>query len=220
MCQGSFDVLLPIGGLVRANLARPKTASYLLSSGSITATRVVGMASKRRATLDEARIARDLGAPDRSEEDALRWGLELAFGLQGDSWLSDDEDPEELLQTNLTGVIPVVLAGAPPIGDRRANTQEGMQWLLQKLQRRKELPATAKILQITTSIYWIANHIAIRTVVPDSISLTTIGYLEDLAPPPRQRFFSQHYLQEIKATLEALPALARWADRTGAPFVN
>jgi hypothetical protein len=148
-----------------------------------------------------------MGVPEDSEQDALRFGLERAFKLDPSAWgLFSDH---ETLWVNRTGIVPIVLGGAPvdSVTKKRPNTGQIFEWLLEVF----HLPADSSILQITTSIYWIANQIALRTTAPRAMKVTTIGQRSNLHNGPVQTFRSQHYLQEIKAVIDYLPQLHAWA---------
>ena len=73
------------------------------------------------------------------------------------------------------------------------------------------LLAGGRVLQVTTSIYWIANQIDARITLPDDVEVHTAGYRQSITPFPQQTFTPQHYLQEIKAAVDALPRLLAWA---------
>lgn len=205
---GHFDAVLPIGGLLRANLARPATAARLVSHGAITTNKVVGLSGEREMTPSEMTLAERLGLEVASEAEALQAGLTAAFSLGATAWENHHIDGGRIA-TNRTGPIPVHLSVAPltPAG-RRPTTGEALTWM----QQQDVLAESNSVLQITTPIYWIANHISVRTTIPSEITLTTIGYDQDLAPGSPQRFRSQHYLQEIKAAIDALPTLTTWAE--------
>lgn len=208
--SGTFDVVVAIGGLVRANIARPATAAALLADEVIGADYVVGLGGQRDTSPAERELAQAMGVPADSEPAALRYGLEQAFGLAADSWEPVDGQPE--LWISCDARIPVVFGVAPvnPDTGRRATTGDIFQWLLRVF----HLPTSSAILQITTSIYWIANQIALRTSAPRSMMVATTGQRDNLHNGPPQVFRAQHYLQEIKAVLDYLPKLDHWANVT------
>lgn len=205
--SGNFDVIAPIGGLVRANIARPATAAALLEDGAVTTDYVVGLAGLRQTTDTERKLSIEMGVPANSEQDALRFGLEQAFKLDPNAW--SVLNGHETLWVNQTGNVPVLLGGAPvdSATGNRATTGQALKWLLGVF----HLPADSSILQITTSIYWIANQIALRTSTPRAMKVMTVGQRGNLHNGPVQMFRSQHYLQEIKAVIDYLPKLHEWA---------
>lgn len=208
---GHFDVVLPIGGLLRANLARPATAARLLTHNIVTTRKVIGLTGHRQMTPSEMTLAQRLHLNVTTEAEALQTGLTKAFDLDSSAW-KDQHTDGGLITTNHAGTTPVHLSVAPlTASGKRPTTGEAIAWM----QRQGILAGSASILQITTPIYWIANHISVRTVISPEITLTTIGYDQDLSSGSAQSFRSQHYLQEIKAVVDALPRLATWANRDG-----
>jgi hypothetical protein len=201
--NGHYDVVMPIGGLVRANLARPTAAAAWLKSGLVTTDLVVGLAADRAFLDKEEALAKQLGVPYKNEPDSLRYGLEKAFDLDPSAWADDQPG----VAVNSTGPVLTRFATAPLIGDRRANTAEAAEWY----RGHGLLPATGSLLVVATPIYWIASHIAFRTTVDPALRVTTTGSGEEHAPSPRQIFRSQHYLQEIKASMDMLPRIEKWA---------
>ena len=206
--RGSFDAVVPIGGLVRANLTRPATAAALLADGTLTAPLVIGLTGDRTTSPQETQLARELRAPDTTEQDAMRAGLERSFGLTSNAWEAREGGPGDL-HSNTSGSVPVLLGVAPrdPVTGRRVNTGQAFAWLLAL----HVLPAAAAVVQVTTSIYWIANQIDLRTAAPSTMSVTTTGALDRVQAGPAQVFRSQHYLQELKSAVDALPRLQKWA---------
>jgi hypothetical protein len=205
---GDFEIVAPIGGMLRANLARPATAAALIAEGNVRTERVIGLAGRRPMTVAELNLAATLEIPTRTEEDTLRLGLERAFQLDPSGWAR--VSGAGFLERHQASAGPDVFLSVAPVDDkgRRATTEQ----VVKAIVASRQLPQNASILQITTSIYRIANHIAFRTEVPRSMQVTTIGYREDLQPGPRQQFFPQHYLQELKAAIEQLPRLQEWTE--------
>ena len=204
--SGHYQVVAAMGGLVRANIARPATAAALILDGTITADCVLGLAGERSTSRLERNLALDMGVPPDSEQDALRFGLERAFKLDPNLWSPRTDAPS--LFENVAGTLPIIFGAAPRISGtgRRATTGEAFEWLLQLF----EMPPNSSVLQITTNIYWIANQIALRTNAPRRMRVSTIGQRESLHGGPVQQFRAQHYLQELKAVLDYLPKLEQW----------
>ncbi len=201
---GAYDAVVPIGGLIRANIGRPASVARWLQHGLSTGA-VLGLASERVSSRGEADLARSMGLPDRSEQDALRYGLEQAFHLDPHAWMLSGDN----LWKQDECVPPMALAVVRPSSDgRRATTEQGVRWALLTtgfLER-------STVLLVSSTIYWISNQISARIVLPDSTSIATTGYEMADAPGPPIVFASQHYLQEIKAAVDALPKLWRWAQ--------
>ena len=208
--QGEFTVVMPIGGLLRANLSRPQYAADLLARGEITAEMVVALASQRATSRAEQARARALDAPGHSEEAALAFGMERAFGL----------DPGDWSPTNSAGLVrgpdhdgASVFMGTAPASSshgRRATTGEAFAWLLTT----SLLPDDSSVLQITATHCWLANHVALLTTAPRSMRVRTVGSRMTTEGPAR----SQIYLQEMKALVDCLPGLRTWAARVPVAF--
>ena len=203
LVDSKYDLVIPIGGLVQANIGRPASVAKWIREGLETHS-VLALASDRTTSPREAELAVQLGIPSATEQDALRFGMEIAFALDPDNWLVIDQG----LTRQYVDNIPVDFAIAPPkISGRRATTEEGLRWTLAKMEPGQRTSA----LLVTTSIYWIANQISARIALPRETVVTTCGYCMELAPGPLREFKAQHYLQEIKAAVDALPKLRDWA---------
>lgn len=203
--HGPFTVVMPIGGLLRANLARPAYAADLLARGLITAEMVVALASERRTSPEERERARALDAPEGSEQAALAFGMERAFGFGPGDW-SPTEAPGVMQAPDHDGV--GLFMGAAPANQvlgRRATTGEAFAWLLATAL----LPDNSSILQITATHCRLANHVALLTTAPTTMRVQTVGRPVMTGGPVR----SQHYLQEMKAFVDYLPGLRTWATR-------
>lgn len=199
-----YDAIVPIGGLVRANVGRPATVAAWMKGGLQTDV-VLGLAADRTCSPAERQLAELAGVPQDTEQDALRHGLELAFDLRPGAWKQQAAG----LSANDTAEVPVLLGVAPPLPNRRrANTGESFAWVRDQT----GLLGGGRVLQVTTSIYWIANQIDARITLPDDVEVHTAGYRQSVTPFPPQRFAPQHYLQEIKAAVDALPRLLAWAE--------
>ncbi len=203
--EKEYDLIIPIGGLVQANIGRPASVARWMREG-MEADSVLALASDRKSSPREAELAKQLGIPSATEQDSLRFGLEIAFSLDPNNWETD----ERVLARQYFGDTPIELAIAPPgKSGRRATTEEGLRWALEQMEPTHRTSA----MLVTTSIYWIANQISARIALPTGVEVTTCGYDMKLAPGPVKNFKAQHYLQEIKATVDALPKLRDWASR-------
>jgi 8-oxo-dGTP pyrophosphatase MutT (NUDIX family) len=205
-----YDAVVPIGGLVRANVGRPATVAAWLRAGLSTAA-VLGIGGVRATSAAERETAERLGLPGDSEQSALRRGLELAFDLDPHGWTT--RRPGLDLTMSPTG-LPILLGVAPLNADgSRVNTGQAMTWALDQV----DLLSDGRVLQVTTSIYWIANQIDTRIALPRQVTLHTRGYDTGLVPGATPTFQPQHYLQEIKAAVDALPRLQAWAEQPSLP---
>ncbi len=220
MANGDFDAVIVLGGLVRANLNRPQSAAALLSSGRITTPLVVGLAGDRDASPQEAALARQLGAPDDTELAALTFGMGSAFGVAPDQWIpvADGSGGNGLRAVGPDGLELLVVSAPVVAPGKRAGAAAAFEWFA----RSSGLVTDAsRILSITTPIYWIQNHIDLLerlAKVGSAAQLVTAGGGIDVVPDPlRQTYLSQHYLQEIKSAIDALPRLIDWSGSVHQP---
>ncbi len=216
MAGGAFDAVIVLGGLVRANLNRPESAASLLSSGRISTQLVVGLAGDRDASPQEAALARELGAPDDTEMAALTFGMGSAFGIAPDKWMPVSDGGAG---TGVSAIRPdgleLLVVSAPVVAPgKRAGAAAAFEWFARSSGR---VADASRILSITTPIYWIQNHIDLLerlAKVGSGARLVTAGGGVDVVPVElRQTYLSQHYLQEIKSAIDALPRLMAWADQ-------
>jgi hypothetical protein len=206
--RGRYDAVIPIGGLVRANIGRPLSVARWASDG-LDPVQVIGLASARTTSPREREQAQAHGVPAETEQASLRFGLEQAFDLDPESWV--ERVPGVLYTSDASDCpFPVSLVVAPEEAGRRANTAEGLRRVL----RSPGLEVGNTVLQVTTSIYWIANQISARTTLDPSVRVETAGYDMQIPGWDPLGFTAQHYLQEVKAALDALPVLLQWADTT------
>lgn len=206
--HGEYDLVVVLGGLIRANVNRSALAASLLSGGSVRAPQVTGLAGVRELGPGELDLARGLGCPFSTEQDSLAWGLQQAFGTKGSAWSAASPGIISLSET--TG--PLVTCGtAPTPGTKgRADTQSAFQWLLDAVPG--ITTSASRVLCVTSAIYWIDGHIRLLTQLPTGCELVTTGTAGGNENPLlAQTYLSQQYLQEIKSAINALPGLLSWA---------
>ncbi len=214
LARGHVDAVIPIGGLLRANLLRPAYAAHLLASGDVTAQMVIGLASERATSAAEKQHAKELSAPAATEEAAVEFGMERAFGFESRDWLRT-QAPGLKKGPSRKGV--ALFAGsAPPSGvsGQRATTGEAVAWLLTT----SVMPTQASVLQITATHCWLAGHVAMLTRLPHGSTVQTVGLprgFDGTSQRPPDEMGSQRHLQEMKSFVDALPGMRAWASSAG-----
>lgn len=209
--EGRFDHILVLGGLIRANVNRPCTAAELLAAGQVSAPSVIGLAGERAFSPIESALADGLGCPERSEQGSLRWGLARAFGTSDSTWTTTDSPALDEL-TDVPSGVRVRCGAAPAHDGTRVHTGSAFSWLVSR--GASLVQPGSRLLSVTTAIYWIDGHIRLLTQMPEDSHLVTTGTpASNTDPLLQQTYRSQHYLQEVKAALDALPRLMDWAAR-------
>lgn len=212
--RGPVDAVIPIGGLLRANVSRPAYAAHLLATGDVTAQMVIGLASERSTSAAEKQQARELSVPPATEQAALEFGMERAFGFNSRDW-SRTHAPGMKQGPTKHGV--ALFAGsAPPsaLSGQRATTGEAVTWLLTT----SVMSAQASVLQITATHCWLAGHVAMLTRLPHGSGVQTVGLppgFDAIVQRSPEEMGSQRYLQEMKSFVDALPAMRAWASSAG-----
>jgi len=175
----------------------------------VQAASVVGLASARAMSSIELKLAGLLGCDEVSEEGSLRWGMRKAFGSDESQWRVDDEGLE-WLEPPTSPEVRLVTAPRDAEG-RRAQTGTALDRLFEN---RSIVTPSSSILFVTTEIYWIDGHIRLLTRMPEGSRLATAGSARNFSYEGDQliqTYRSQHYLQEVRSALDALPALLAWA---------
>ncbi|MDA0171849.1 hypothetical protein OJ998_22305 [Solirubrobacter taibaiensis] len=207
-----YELVVILGGLVRACLARPRHAADLLADGRVTAHSVVGLGGLRELGGNEHELVAELvDEPVDNEFGAMDAGIRAAFGPLA----AAEPEPADLLDGAVAatsyrtaGGLPVHVVAAPPLeGRARANTPDTFAWLASR--RGLVLPGD-RLLLVTTSIYVPYQHAgALRMLaVPHGIKVDTIGVEPGFVDPRLEQPFKPHsYLQEIRSTILGLRQL-------------
>lgn len=203
--SGGFGGAVVLGGFFSSTLNRAAAAAALRRA-TVSFPLVVGLASQRPLPAAERRQAAALGSGAGTEADAMAFGLARAFGVDPDDWRGSGEVREQIRGDGLRLVVTAVPLHAD---GSRPNTGESFAWLL----RRHRLDVSHGVLSVTTPIYWIQNHSNLLTRLPQQgTRLVTAGGNAAPIGALQPVYRSQHYLQEIKAAIDALPALLAWAS--------
>ena len=205
---GDYDLVVVLGGLIRANVNRSALAAQLLGDALVKAPKVAALAGSRQLGPGEIELARQIGCPVDTEEESLAWGMARAFGTSASSWTSSSPGIDALSDTG-DRVVMCGTAPTPGTGGR-ADTQTAFQWLLGAVPG--ITTSTSRVLCVTSAIYWIDGHIRLLTQLPVGCELVTTGTAGVNADPLlAQTYLSQQYLQEVKSAINALPGLLAWA---------
>lgn len=212
--SGTFDGIIVLGGLIRANLNRPQAAADALASGAVRARFVVGLTGDRAMSPQELQLAEALEVTGTTEQEALAVGLSRSFNCPMEAWQVGSQAGHPVWRQSGPDGLQISLVLAPPRDEsgQRASTSSSFEWFAKSSGL---VGDSARLLSITTPIYWIQNHIDLLTKLArfgnDATVVTAGGTVDvipgELTPPYR----SQHYLQEIKSAIDALPKLQEWA---------
>lgn len=213
-----YDYALVLGGARLSCLLRSQRAAEVMRSG----VRVdkVGLLGAARPVSDTERDATDTYAPGAIDEFALMIaGAKQAFGLDSDRYTEDRNDDRE--NPNLSWIVrrfesrfldrdvEFIAVSAPssaPV-ERRANSADTLQFFLDQ----QHVSPGSRLLLITSQIYVPYVQLeAIRTVaIPRSIFVETIGFPGDRMPTLQGLSNTNHYLQEVRSTLQAARRFSR-----------
>lgn len=203
--SGAFGAAVILGGFLPSNLHRAAAAAHLRGDGAVSYPVVIGLACLRPLAAAELRLAGALGIAGSTESDTMAYGMAAAFGAAGSQWRARNGIREQVGDGGLRLLVTEV--PLRPDGSR-PNTGESFAWLLST----GLLEVAAGVLCVTTPLYWIQNHVNLLTRLPPTGAvLVTAGAPPEAAGPPQPVYRSQHYLQEIKAAIDALPDLLNWA---------
>ncbi|MBO1756530.1 hypothetical protein [Allobranchiibius sp. CTAmp26] len=215
----SYDHILVLGGLVRANVWRSAYAAELLTSRRVTAPRVTGLTAARKLSpnpadrsLDEPSLLRAFGLPQRATEDeVMQDALQRAFSLPEPLSSSETVNGEvdgkrcwaasQAVSKELS--VQMVVAAPEAEGGRRANTAETMQFWAGL----EHVSPGDTILFVTSAIYVPFQH----AVAVQNLGLQFGARVETVAVdhtviepvPEPQPFRGTNYLQELRSAVRA-----------------
>jgi hypothetical protein len=206
-----YDAVLLTGGMVRAGIVKPRFLRELADAG-LAFDEGVFLGAFRAFAGDEQELAPRLGVPGDDEVDAMREGMERAFGplphpvvesFEGpgpwESWRDERWGAGE-------GVLRVLAAPSSAPTERRANTADTFRFWA----RRHARPG-ARILVVTTPVY-VPYQAAIAVEVlglESGLAVETVAVSEsanDLGELT-QRFGTRQRLQELRSAVAGLRGL-------------
>ena len=214
-----WDVIVVLGGLVRACISRPVVTAALLAEDRLSTREVLGIGALRGINDGERALAARIpdiippGEVPRDELDAMTLGFRHAFGLDGvfdetgENHASIDTSwRERRYRTHVERTYRIIAAPAPRPGGR-ATTSDVLAWF----GRRDAVAAGTRILLITTEIY---RHYFLVDAVR-TLGLCRGAIVDCLGISPAQadprlamEFPHSDRLQEIRSSIRALRALA------------
>ena len=213
-----WDVILVLGGLLRACISRPMVTAALIDSGEVNAREIVGVGALRPLNDGERTLATAIDdiipadAVPLDELDAMTFGFRHAFDLAG-VFNETGECHRSLARSwrqrtygDSKGPAYRVIAAAAPQAGRRATTPETLAWFA----AREGLEPGTSVLLVTTEIYRHYHLIdAVRTLgirygaVVDCVGMSPA----DADPRLALDFSPASRVQEIRSSIRALRAL-------------
>lgn len=208
--RGGYDTIVMTGGMIRADIVKPRQVATLLRQG-LRARHIVFLGGFRPFAGDELTLAGVLGVHGDDEFDAMREGLLRAFRPTGEPrlregvgatrnsswrWESWDDDGRTLS----------VVAAASTDPARRANTADTYRFWAERRE-----PDERSVLLVTTPIY-VPYQAAVAVELlglGEGIAVETIGVsaaANDLGEHT-QRFTAAHHLQELRSAIGGMRAL-------------
>ncbi len=208
-----YDAILLTGGMVRAEIVKPRFVRQLLDGG-LTAGEVTFLGAFRAFSEEEVDLADALGMRSRDEADAMAEGLERALGPLGPSVENGDgrRDKSGWRSVTWRGDTPAAVGTligvlAAPSSDptrRRADTADTFRFWAER-------SAASSVLVITTPVYVpyqaaVAAHVlgAERGLAVETVGVTDAA--SDLGVHT-QPFLPQHHLQELRSAILAMRSL-------------
>ena len=207
-----YDSVVMTGGMVRADVVKPRHVAALLDAG-LRAGRIVFLGGFRPFAGDEADLARAIGIDVHDEFSAMVAGMEAAFGPLG----------EPVLREELTacpfgswrecrwsrGATEFVVLAAPSSvpETRRADTADTYRFWAEQ----RRAPDERNVLVVTTPIYvpyqgavaaqllGLEHGLAVETV-GTSAAANDLGEFS-------QVFTAAHHLQELRSAIRGMRSL-------------
>lgn len=216
--HAGYDTVLMTGGMIRAEIVKPRFARELLASG-IGAKSVVFLGGFRAFSGDELELAPIFGVHGDNEFDAMERGMDLAFGPLGDPVVAasgSDADPGggrgngdwrvcEWAKDGL--VLRVVAAPSSDPVRRRANTVDTYRFWADRVRG----PVERSVLVATTPIYVPYQGAGAVEIlgVEHGLAVETVGASDSASDlgEHSQVFLAQNHLQEIRSAIRALRSL-------------
>lgn len=218
----TYDVILILGGLVRACLTRPAYAQELLTSGLRVAS-VVALGAFRPLSPAELKIASTLGLEAEDEYDSMVEGMARSFGRPADltaegpatsgdrsfsSWCVS-RWTQPLIGTGSDRLLGVVAAPSGEPTKRRAHSAETYDFWATRVRK----PSERTVLLITNPIYVpYQGSAAIRRLgLLHGLEVETVGISDEAADLGQwtQEWGAQQYLQEIGSAVRGFVDLRK-----------
>jgi hypothetical protein len=210
--RAAYDTVLMTGGMIRAEIVKPRFARELLASG-MEAKSVVFLGGFRTFAGDELELAPIFGIDGDNEFDAMVGGLELAFGPLGDFVVTGSGPGRgngdwRMCEWVMDGlVLRVVAAPSSDPARRRANTADTYRFWADRVRG----PGERSVLVVTTPVYVPYQGAGAVEVLglEHGLAVETVGASESASDlgEHSQVFLAQNHLQEIRSAIRALRSL-------------
>lgn len=210
--RAGYDTVLMTGGMIRAEIVKPRFARELLASG-VGAKNVVFLGGFRVFAGDELDLAPIFGVEGDNEFDAMLSGMELAFGPLGDPVVSESgagrgNGDWRACEWAVDGlVLRVVAAPSSDPSRRRANTADTYRFWADRVRA----PGERSVLVVTTPIYVPYQGAGAVEILglEHGLAVETVGASESASDlgEHSQVFLAQNHLQEIRSAIRALRSL-------------
>ncbi len=206
--RAEYDAVLMTGGMVRAEVVKPRHVAALLEAG-LRAREVVFLGAARPFGGDELALAQSLGIAAHDEVSAMIAGMERAFGPLGEPVVSTGDG----WSVHRWGRFQVVAAPSSE-SSRRANTADTFRfWAAQRT------PGTASALVVTTPIYVpYQGAVAVEVLgIECGLVVDTVGTSAAAADLGEytQPFLPAHQLQELRSAIRGMRSLRLALERAG-----
>jgi hypothetical protein len=210
--RADYDTVLMTGGMIRAEIVKPRFARELLASGIVMKS-VVFLGGFRAFAGDEIELAPIFGVDGDNEFDAMVSGMELAFGPLGEPATTGggagrSNGDWRVCEWAMDGlVLRVVAAPSSDPVHRRANTADTYRFWADRVRA----PGERSVLVITTPIYVPYQGAGAVEVLglEHGLAVETVGASESASDLGEysQVFLAQNHLQEIRSAIRALRSL-------------
>lgn len=205
--QQEPDYILPLGGARRSNKDRPAMSRKLIDDYGWNDKMVVALSGMRKIS-DQERPYMDYAPDAITEYDAINSGLELSFGV-GEFEEETHEEHNFFLNSAVRkykdeyngNQIYSISAPSTEPDKRRANSEDTFRYFLKKF----EVKPGDKILLVTSSIYVPYQTLKfMELAIEDGFEVDCVG---SDAVSENSLSRTSNYLQEIKATIDAIYTL-------------
>ncbi len=213
-----YDTVLMTGGMIRAEIVKPRFARELLASG-VGAKSIVFLGGFRAFAGDEIELAPIFGVDGDNEFDAMVGGMELVFGPLGNPVIRGSGPESDrgkgrgngdwrVCEWTMGGlVLRVVAAPSSDPARRRANTADTYRFWADRVRA----PEERSVLVVTTPVYVPYQGAGAVEVLglEHGLAVETVGASESASDlgEHSQVFLAQNHLQEIRSAIRALRSL-------------
>lgn len=202
------DYILPLGGARLANLSRSQKAKSLADSFNEQSVNIVALGGMRPLDDIEKEYTNEYAPYAGTEYDAINRGLELSFNLQEVNYVENGYlgvDRNANWSVREYKVPQKIFSVAAPSFElsRRANSMDTFNFFIEKFNVEKG----TKLLLVTSCIYVPFQFLKFMSIALDKdLYIDCVGVSS--SQPGVQFSKTSNYLQETKATIDAMKMLA------------